>query len=470
MQTLNQMEDSGIVPLILGIDAFVARLTLARKAQQTLDLKYFTWHGDQTGKLLAGAVVEAAERGVKVRMLLDDMGTAADDRRMLILDSHPNIEVRLFNPVGLRSARLLGFLLDFKRVNRRMHNKSFIVDNRVAIMGGRNIGDEYYGAASEMNFADFDVIAKGPVVSAVVDAFALYWNSAPAVPITQVSRKKVTDADLRLGMEELRAQRETMEQTPYAQAMRSNRLATATLDDLPFLMGKAMVVTDNPEKIANRPDDDSTHLLPQLRGVVAAMQKELIMLSPYFIPGKKGVKWFSDLAKRGVKARVISNSIGSNDVALVHTAYAKYRKPLIECGVEIYEMKSAPSKEDDKSESGSHSFSLTGSSKAGLHAKTFVFDRRWVFVGSLNLDPRSMNLNTEIGMIVDCPELAEQMIQHLETRLPETSWRVESTPKGLQWTTREKGQTITLDSEPGMTRGMRLKSWLISWLPIEGQL
>lgn len=460
---------SGIFPLADGPDAFVARLALAGKARHTLDLQYYIWHNDQTGLLLAGAVMQAAERGVKARLLLDDMGTAAKDRTLLILDSHPNVEVRLFNPIGLRSARLLGTLLDFKRVNRRMHNKSLIMDNNVAVVGGRNIGDEYFGAADAMNFADFDVAATGPVVREVADAFDLYWNCRAAVPITKVSREKVTAADLQEGMQDLLAQRESMERSPDAAALRSSKLAATPLHAIDFLQGRAVVVADHPEKVSTRPDDASTHLAPQLRRIVDRTQGDLLLVSPYFIPGKKGVDWFASLRQRGVSVRVITNSLASSDVAAVHAGYARYRQPLLESGVELYEMKSAPAG-TNKSTSTASGLGLTGSSESGLHAKTFIFDRRWVFVGSMNLDPRSLNLNTEIGMLIESPALAQQMLTKLEDRLPDHAYRVELTPDGLRWTTRENGQPLRLKSEPLAGFKKRLMWRISSFLPIESQL
>ncbi len=286
----------------------------------------------------------------------------------------------------------------------------------------------------------------------------------------KVSHEKVTQADLQQGMRELLAHRETLKQTPYAQAVRTSKLAASRLDEIPFHKGRAVVVVDNPEKVSTRPDDTSTHLAPQLRGIVAATQKELLLVSPYLIPGDEGVDWFAGLEKRGVKVRVLTNSLGANDVAIVHAGYARYREPLLKSGVEIYELKSAPANPENKSGPGFHSLSLSGSSKAGLHAKTFVFDRRWVFVGSMNLDPRSLDLNTEIGMMIDSPELAEQMLKRMDAKLPTTTWHVEDTSHGLQWTTRENGQTITADSEPGSTFFKRFKSRVIFWFPIEGQL
>lgn len=461
---------SSILPLVSGTDAFVARMAFAVKAQRSLDLQYYIWHNDQTGKLLAGAVVQAAERGVKVRLLLDDMGTAAEDRTLLILDSHPNIEVRLFNPISLRSARLFGTLLDFKRINRRMHNKSLIADDRVCIVGGRNIGDEYFGAAEAMNFADFDVAAKGPVVREVTASFDQYWNCPTAVPIIRVSKEQVSEVDLHEGMKTLLAHRETMQQSSYAKALRTSKLMTTPLAEIPKLSGFAMVVADDPEKVSARPEDVSTHLAPKLSGVVGNTKKELLLVSPYFIPGKDGVHWFEVLRQRGVNVKVITNSLGSTDVAAVHAGYTPYREALLKAGVEIHEMKASPELLAVKRESSGSSFSITGSSKAGLHAKTFVFDRRWVFVGSMNLDPRSIKLNTEIGLIIECPELAEEMIERMEAHLNERAYHVTSTPDGLRWTTQENGKTVTEKSEPGRDFKKKLIWRICKLLPIEGQL
>ena len=463
-------EASGILPLASGTDAFVARLALAGKAQRTLDLQYYIWHGDQTGKLLAGAVVQAAERGVKARLLLDDMGAAANDRSLLILDSHPNVEVRLFNPIGLRSHRMLGTLLDFKRVNRRMHNKTFTVDGRVAIIGGRNIGDEYFGAAELMNHSDFDVVTKGPVVREVAASFESYWNCPAAVPISKVSKERVSEADIQRGMQELLAHREMMEKSPYAKALRSSKLATTPLSELRLLKGQAMVVADDPEKVTRSPDDASTHLAPQLRGIVDGTKKEVLLVSPYFVPGKEGTEWFARMRQRGVAVTLITNTLAATDVAAVHSGYTRYRKTLLQDGVVLYETKSEPPAPGEKTHFSMPSLSLTGSSKASLHAKTFVFDRRWVFVGSMNLDPRSLKLNTEIGMIVDCPELAEEMLRTLASQLPERAYRVELGSGGLTWTSQEDGKTVTLKSEPPAGFTKRLIWRIASMLPIEGQL
>ena len=461
----SKTDSSAVLPLASGTEAFVARLALASRAKKTLDLQYYIWRGDKTGRLLAGAVVEAAERGVKTRMLLDDMGTAAKDRSLLILDSHPNIEVRLFNPISLRSMRMLGTLLDFGRVNRRMHNKSFTADRQVAIVGGRNIADEYFDASDAMNFTDFDVVVRGPAVDEVGDTFEQYWNCEAAIPITQVSREKVSDTDLQQGRRELLAHRKQMEDSQYAAALKSSKLANTPLNQITFLKGRAVVVSDRPEKVKMRPEDASTHLAPLLRDVVAGTQRELTLVSPYFIPGKEGVQWMTELEQRGVNVKVITNSLASTDVAPVHSGYARYREDLLKAGIEIRELKPIPTA--TQSDAG---LNLTGSSKAGLHAKTFVFDRRWVFVGSMNLDPRSLRLNTEMGIVIDSPELATQMLERAETKLSQRTYLVKSGPDGLTWTTEENGQLVTLKKEPSGGLKKSIVKMIASWLPIEGQL
>lgn len=458
---------SRILPLASPADAFVARLLCAAKATKTLDLQYYIWHGDETGRLLAGAVYEAAGRGVKCRILIDDMGTAAKDTTLLALDQHPNIEVRLFNPIRLRSARLLGTLLDFRRVNRRMHNKTFTADGLVAIVGGRNIGDEYFGAAEDMNFADFDVAAAGPVVQEVQKSFADYWASPSTKPVTEVTKKRATEDDVRRVVEELRAHRRTMEGSSYAEALRASPLRNKPLRDLPLFHAGATIVCDDPLKASTRPEDASTHLAPQMQAVMDRVRKKLVLVSPYFIPGREGVRWFADLRRRGLDISIITNSLASTDVAAVHAGYTRYRRELLDLGVRLYELKPAS---DPGKTSPTKGISLTGSSQAGLHAKTFVFDQRWVFVGSMNLDPRSLRLNTEVGMIIDSPALAGEMMKRIGPRLADHSWQVTSTPQGLTWTTSENGHPLSRTSEPPAGFWKKLMWRISSCLPIESQL
>ncbi len=465
---------AGLVPFASGVDAFVARLVLAEAADRSLDVQYYIWHDDVTGRLLADRLVRAADRGVRVRVLLDDIGTAPDDVALLILDQHPNIELRLFNPVALRSARGLGTLADFGRVNRRMHNKSFTADNQATIVGGRNVGDEYYAARPDLEFGDLDVLAVGPVVQEVSDAFDRYWNSPAAYPISALTDRRATAQQLAQGRAALRAHTEAQRDGAYARALEASALAQAlrTGDVRPF-WGRARLVYDDPAKVLAETAAPLTPLQAGLAPVVDAVRAELLLVSPYFVPGEAGLAWLRRLRERGVRIRVVTNSLAASDVAAVHSGYQRYRRPLLDAGVELYEFK--PTAYASAGGSGSASGGLTGSSRAALHAKSFVFDRRVVFVGSLNLDPRSLHLNTEIGVLFDSPELAGAMVDAIDAALAQQAYRVllvdAGTPHArLEWVSSEDGGTQRFDSDPAASLWRRFSVWLLSLLPIESQL
>lgn len=470
---------SGLHLIEHGVDAFVARLALAEAAERSLDVQYYIWHGDDTGKLLAGSLLRAADRGVRVRVLLDDIGTAPSDRNLLALDRHPNLEVRLFNPVSARKARGLGTLVEYSRVNRRMHNKSFTADNQATIVGGRNVGDEYFSAGSEVEFSDLDVLAVGPVVGEVSRSFDLYWNSPSSLPITTVSREPVTAESLDRGRAALEAHALSRTNSPHLRALRDSPLAEEIRGgELQFDWGRAWVVSDHPDKISAEPGDAATHLMPHLRATADGTQRELLVVSPYFVPGKSGMAYFEALRRRGVRVVILTNSLGSTDVAAVHAGYRRYRKALLRAGVELYEVKASAQSREQRERAKQSKGGFGGSSRASLHAKSFVFDRQTVFVGSLNLDPRSVRLNTEIGVVFESPELAARLATGLEGELGQVAYRLEAVPPpggctecvGLRWVTQENGQTVRLTSEPDAGLGRRLTVVLLSLLPIEEQL
>ncbi|HWW00197.1 MAG TPA: phospholipase D family protein [Candidatus Acidoferrum sp.] len=470
---------SGVFPLERGVDAFAARMALASAAERSLDVQYYIWRPDDSGKLLADQLIQAADRGVHVRVLLDDIGAAASDTSLLALDSHTNIEVRLFNPVSHRRFRKLSFLFEFGRANRRMHNKSFTVDNQVTIIGGRNIGDEYFGASSSVEFADFDVLAVGPVVAAATSAFELYWRSPSSVPISFFTAKKVSPQLITQRRAALAAHREMMGDTAFGRAARDSRL----MGGLPGLKlelswGRAWLMYDLPDKVATSPENRATHLAPQLRPVADAAEREVIVVSPYFVPGKQGVSFFQVLRKRGVRVVIITNSLAATDVVAVHAGYRRYRKALLHEGVQLYETKAsrrseAPSGQDKHSRGQGR-----GSSRASLHAKTFVFDQRLLFVGSMNLDPRSVSLNTEIGAIFEVPDLAVRVVDAIEGRLLHDAYRLEFVPGPgpskksgrINWLSEDNGRTLRYKREPGASFGRRFQVWLLSLFPIESQL
>ena len=376
---------SGFVPLSSGLDAFVARAVLAHLAEKSIDAQYYLFHNDLTGHLFLDQLIKAADRGVRVRLLVDDMDLAGRDFGAAMLDSHPNMEIRLFNPFSRETSRLSQFVTRLGSVTRRMHNKSFTVDNQVTILGGRNIGDEYFEAQPDLAFADLDVMAIGPVVARVSGSFDKYWNSQLAYPATTLSKQQPTPTETEESLEEFNAFIADQINSPYMQALRNSDLANRLREDrLEFYWGNAKVVYDQPEKILHKKDKTEYHLAPQLEPYFDGVKKELLLFSPYFVPGKEGTAFLTELAGKGVRVRILTNSLSSTDVGIVHSGYMKYREALLRGGVELYELNKKLTREQRKKKKGQE-----GASKASLHTKSFVFDRKDVFIGSLNLDPRA---------------------------------------------------------------------------------
>ena len=467
---------SGVRPLPEANEAFAARILLARGAQRSLDLQYYIWHRDTTGQLLWEEVWRAAERGVRVRVLIDDANTGGQDAMLATLDAHPNIELRLFNPFANRGFRAGDFLSDFKRVNHRMHNKSFTADNQVAIVGGRNIGDEYFGANMEVGFQDLDVMTVGPVVREVSQEFDLFWNSASAYPGASMLPAAPSD-----GLAQLQASWETNRSRPEAReyietTSRTPLVSQVMQGKLDFEWTTAHVLHDDPAKALQPVDRTDLHMLPRLEKALGRPDTELDLVSPYFVPGKDGTAGLTALSRRGVKVRVLTNSLSATDVGPVHAGYAKYRKELLEAGITLYELKPGAAVPPPDKESRPHglpgSGSTGGGSAASLHAKTFAADRKRIFVGSFNLDPRSAQLNTEMGVIIDSPKLAGQLSSQLDSKLPNAAYQVRLTPQGeLEWIEGDSGGQQTIHtSEPGTSGLRRLWVDFLKVLPIESLL
>jgi putative cardiolipin synthase len=467
---------SGIYPLASPLDAFVARAVLARAADRALDVQYYIWHADTTGYLLLEELWKAARRGVRVRLLLDDNGTHGLDDAIATLDGHANIEVRLFNPFVNRKMRFLGYVTDFNRLNRRMHNKSFTADNHATIVGGRNVGDEYFGAGEGMVFADLDVLAFGRVVADVSDAFDQYWNSDSAYPAELIVGKAAPD-----GVEKLQAKfavvRAAPEAVEYLEALVHTRLAEQLrADELPLDWAVTRLVYDDPAKAAGKAER-SELLWSRMTEAVGTPQRELDIISPYFVPGKRGTEALSAMAEQGIALRILTNSLAATDVGAVHAGYAKRRAPLLRGGVKIYELKpdagavevTADKRKRDKKGTGGSS---GGSSDASLHAKTFAVDRERVFVGSFNFDPRSVNLNTEMGVVIDNPKLADAVSSTLDRDLGRSAYEVRLAPDGhgLEWLERTPQGEERYTSEPKTGFFKRLGVGFMSILPIEWML
>ena len=444
---------TGIHALDNARDAFAARVLLARAAERSLDVQYYIWHADTSGALLAHELWQAAERGVRVRLLLDDNNTRGMDESIAALDAHPNIEVRLFNPYASRGFRLGELATDFARLNRRMHNKSFTADNQAAIVGGRNVGDEYFGADSPVAFADLDVLAVGAVVPEVSAAFDAYWNSESAYPASSLIEQPGR-------LRTLEKIEEQPEAARYLQAVRSTPLVQMLLSGrLPLDWAQARVVQDDPAKVLHPPEQTELHLLPRLEAAMGKPLRELDLVSPYFVPTKDGAAALSTFAHSGIRVRVLTNSLAATDVSPVHAGYAKYRGELLRAGVRLYELK--PRVEESGAKDKERA---AGSSDASLHAKTFSVDRSRIFVGSFNFDPRSARLNTEMGIVVESPALATRLSEALDRDMGNVAYEVRLSSGGsLEWV---EGDVLHT-SEPGAGVLKRLWIGFLSILPIE---
>jgi putative cardiolipin synthase len=460
---------SGIYPLEIPHDAFAARVLLVRAAERSLDVQYYIWHGDTTGFLLLEEIWNAAQRGVRVRLLLDDNGIAGLDPVIAALDSHPNIEVRLFNPFASRSFKTLGFITDFSRLNHRMHNKSLTADTQATIVGGRNVGDEYFGATQEMVFADLDMLAVGPIAGEVAGAFDEYWNSASAYPAQSLIGAAGPDALAALKAK-FAAVHESPQAARYVEAVRSTQLVERLLaQDLRLDWVPVRLVYDEPSKALGEAKD-SELLFPRLEHTIGRAERQLDVISPYFVPGKEGTEALCGLEERGIRLRILTNSLAATDVGAVHAGYAKRRAPLVRCGVQLYELKPDARQAAVVVVPKGRARRLGGSA-ASLHAKTFSVDGDRVFVGSFNLDPRSVRLNTEMGFVIDSVQLAGAISSGLDRTLGRAAYEVRLGENGaLEWVERTGQGEVHYRSEPKTGLLQRLWIRLLSWLPIEGML
>lgn len=452
---------SGLYLLQNAQDAFAARVLLAQSAQRTLDVQYYIWRDDLSGTLLLEALHVAAERGVRVRLLLDDNGVAGLDRELAALDAHPHIEVRLFNPFVVRNPKWLGYVTDFRRANRRMHNKSFTADNQATLLGGRNVGDEYFGAAEGILFADLDVFAIGPVVSAVSSDFDRYWASDSSYPVSQILPHVDPDGLAQLAAKASRITRDP-KYAAYMNAIRRTDFRALMDGKLDFEWAETRMVSDDPRKGLGKAKAQGL-LTYQLEAIIGAPEQDVALVSSYFVPTAAGVDAFVEMAARGVTVRILTNSLDATDVAVIHAGYAKWRKDLLEAGIALYEMRRlSPGTERHK-----HTDLFSGAASS-LHAKTFAVDGERVFIGSFNFDPRSANLNTESGLVIDSPRFARQIADAFDEAIPAYAYEVRLDKDGqLYWLERRGSIQIRHDIEPGTGFLKRSGVFLLSLLPIE---
>jgi putative cardiolipin synthase len=451
---------SGILTLADARDAFAARMLLVEAAERSLDVQYYIWRDDITGTLLLDALLRAAERGVRVRLLLDDNGITGLDKILSTLDQHPNIEVRLFNPFSLRQAKILGYLTHFPRANRRMHNKSLTVDNQATIIGGRNIGDEYFDASEGVLFADLDALAIGPVVADTSADFDRYWASESSYPLELIV-PRTQSTPLRLHDVATDLSR-TPAANGYVKALRESDFIARLLDrNLSFQWSKTTLVSDDPAKGLGEASDGEL-LISDLANMLDTPTSRVDLVSPYFVPTQTGVDMFTAMVRRGVQVRILTNALEATDVTPVHAGYAKHRRALLEGGVKLYEMRLGA---DDQHREKAGPFGSSGSS---LHAKTFALDDQRVFIGSFNFDPRSARLNTEMGFIIESPPLAVAIGQAFESDIPANAYELGLDENGqIYWLERVNDEQRRLDSEPGASLLKKLGIRLLSWLPIE---
>lgn len=440
-------------------DAYAARAALADYAAVSLDIRYYIWRNDVSGSLLTQKLWQAAERGVRVRLLLDDNNTRGLDPILMALNQHPNIQVRLFNPFLNRKWRALGYLRDFPRVNRRMHNKSFTADNRASIIGGRNVGDEYFSHYADTSFSDMDVLVSGKVVTDVSADFDAYWRSDSAYPIHLIVQQ-IKSQDLAQAHSQLHAppnQQQLVYQNEVAHYPFAQQMAAGSLK---YIAAQTELISDNPAKALDRQPETTNTVAKQLHEIIQNPQHELYIVSPYFVPTHTGTTLFHQLIDQGVDITVFTNTLNATDVAAVHSGYLRYRKPLLNMGVKLYEFKAenAVPKQKDKG--------LTGSSTTSLHAKTLIIDKKRVYVGSLNLDPRSISLNTEMGVVIHHQPLASKMQSKLQRETQQTAYHVSLNPHNtIQWRNPKTGEISTQEPEASLWK--RIISQILSWLPIE---
>jgi putative cardiolipin synthase len=475
---------SGFRIITVGVDGFLARVQMINAAERTLDVQYFIFRGDETGRLLTDSLLRAADRGVRVRVLIDDGDTISGDEQIVALAAYPGIQIRIFNPFAYRGHQQLlrgvEFLFDSSRLDYRMHNKLLVADNSVALIGGRNIGNQYFQMDPDSQFADDDVFSAGPIAKQLSATFDEYWNSRFAIPAEALLGGERSAAALRDDHERAR-ERPKQSLLPlktdgvdYAQRIATGEpYAGIIAGRLPLVWARAEVVCDSPDKKSV----DNGALAGRLmsRTVIRtadSVQSELLMVTPYFVPTEGETKVLKDLRHRNVRVRIITNSLESSTDVAAQSGYARHRVSLLEEGVEIYEIRSRLG----NTRGSGQTAAVSRYGNYSLHAKLFVFDRKKLFIGSMNFDQRSRHLNTEIGLIIDSPELARQMAARFDAMAqPENAYApalIAGSPSHsrLVWHTVENGEAVEYSREPERRSLERWELNFFSWLPLDKEL
>lgn len=460
---------SGYHPIVTGANAFASRSILTNMATRNIDAQYYIWHNDQAGQLMLKDLWDAAERGVIVRLLLDDFNNSAKfDQHLLRFASHPNIAVRIINPLMYRKFQTLNFVTGLPRINRRMHNKSMIFDKQITIIGGRNIGDEYLSNDKNSQFADLDVLLIGKVVADIDNSFASYWSAPISFDIqTLATLDKDETTDFLEGLDKLKSDEKNDSRSSlevYKTAIEDSSIDTDLINKrVPFRWTNMQFLSDDVGKLTKTVPAD-TNLVHQLRTLLGSPSKRLTIISSYFVPTKDGVNTLVALAESGIEINILTNSFDATDVTAVHSGYSQWRPNLLRAGVKIYELKSTASEEKRENKL----WKARSQSSTSLHAKAFAVDDYQVFIGSYNVDPRSANINTEMGVIINDDELAKQLHDALSDDLLTQAYEVKLLENGnLQWHTIEGGKKVVYDSEPLVDISDHVWLTIMSWLPID---
>jgi putative cardiolipin synthase len=453
---------NGFYPLSQGLDAFGARLALIGAAERSIDAQYFLMKPDSAGLVFGEKLLAAADRGVRVRFLLDDIFTTVSDKALATLDAHPNIELRIFNPISRKGSESLNYLGNFSLANRRMHNKSLTMDNVVAVVGGRNIAEEYFQLEESGEFIDFDMLVAGPIVQAVSASFDDYWNHALAVPFDVLYRESDPEkiAQNQTILEQLMADKGN---EVYSRSISTELMQAFFAGTLPPYHADATFFADTPQKLLEKVSDDQKILAANVRQALSEAEKEIIIFTPYFIPRKAGIEFIEQLRAKGVRITILTNSLATNNHTSVHSSYASYRKDVLRAGVELWEARSnAVVKVNADGEEEVEQLTL--------HTKGILIDRRKIFVGSLNLDPRSIDINTEMGVLIDSPELAALLSDNAHKLIPTFAWRLELGDNNkITWHADIAGEGVVTTKEPLTSGWKRFQAWFLKIAP-ESQL
>jgi putative cardiolipin synthase len=473
--------NSGFRIIPVGADGFLLRMQMINAAERTLDLQYYIFRGDETGRLLTGAVLRAADRGVRVRVLVDDGETEVGDDQITALVAHPSVEIRIFNPFLYRGhatwLRAVEFMVSASRLDYRMHNKLLVVDNAIALIGGRNIGDQYFQIDPDSQVADDDVFAAGPIARQLSMTFDEFWNCGLSIPAEALSGGMPSHTDLNEHRDVLKQESQALKagDVDYVKRVAAGEpyegIRTGRLN---LIWAPARLVYDSPDK--KRVEDGEMVGMLMHRAVAdatSAVHSELLMVTPYLIPGIEGMRLFRDLRQRKVRVRILTNSLESTQVLLAQSAYMHYRVPLLQSGVELYEVRSLLG----NTKGSGQTTAISQYGNYSLHAKMFIFDRQSLFIGSMNFDQRSMHLNTEVGLIIDSPALAQQAAARFEAMvLPANSYMLVLRPNdgerspSVVWRTQEDGKDVEYCAEPARSAWERIKANIVSQMPLDQEL